>query len=400
LQALEAIDGRFQVQGPDPATVLELFDLPAVNLPPYDIAGEVTWHGDEGGIRNLVARLGDSDISGDASVDLRSGPPTVTARLHSALLDLDALADAIELPPPDGDEDRLLPEGNFDPALWRMADLDIEYSADWIESHYLPIDRIEVHVTSTEGWLTVDPLVTGLADGTIVGFASLDATRVPLVSEFDIRMDALQLHEMLAKLGLEGEAFGEIDGRIRLLTQGSSVEDLLGSADGQIVLTMGGGAMNALVVQLAGLDVAGTVGVLLESLVSTEEVRTPIRCVIVNLNLEQGVATTSPLLIDTVASKITVDGEINLRDETLDIFIEGLPKEPSPLSAQQPIRVEGELRSPTIHPAPGRTESPGLGWLLAPLAAVLPFFDIGAEEDSPCRELIAEAREAAAAPPN
>jgi hypothetical protein len=41
-----------------------------------------------------------------------------------------------------------------------------------------------------------------------------------------------------------------------------------------------------------------------------------------------------------------------------------------------------------------------LGWLLAPLAAVLPFFDIGAEEDSPCGALIAEAGEAAAAQPD
>jgi hypothetical protein len=46
---------------------------------------------------------------------------------------------------------------------------------------------------SDDGWLTVDPLVTGLADGTVVGFASMDATQDPLAGEFDIRIEALQL---------------------------------------------------------------------------------------------------------------------------------------------------------------------------------------------------------------
>jgi hypothetical protein len=37
---------------------------------------------------------------------------------------------------------------------------------------------------------------------------------------------------------------------------------------------------------------------------------------------------------------------------------------------------------------------------MAPLAAVLPFFDLGGEEDSPCGRLIAEAKEAAGAEPD
>jgi hypothetical protein len=40
-----------------------------------------------------------------------------------------------------------------------------------------------------------------------------------------------------------------------------------------------------------------------------------------------------------------------------------------------------------------------LGWLLAPVAALLPFFDVGGEEDSPCGSLLAQAKEAAKEPP-
>jgi uncharacterized protein involved in outer membrane biogenesis len=416
LRALKGVEGRARARGPDPAAVLDLFRLPSISLPPYDIAGRVTWRGNEMKVTGLDGEVGDSDISGDAAVDLRPEPPTVTAKLHSDLLDVDDLAGLAGAPPAAGpgetaspaqeqraeqadQDDRLLPTKEIDADLWRRADLNVEFDAARIESAFLPIDRIRAHVVSEKGWLTVDPLVTGLADGTIVGFASLDATQQPLAAALDIRVEALRLEDMLAKLKIEGEGFGEIDGRIRLEGRGASVDRLLGSADGQAVLAMTGGAIDALIIEAIGLDIAESVAVLLDSMGQTEEDKTPIRCAIVNLEFEDGVATTSPVLIDTVDSKIIVDGRINLRDETLDIFIESQPKDPSPLSANQPIHVDGRMLSPSVNPAPGRTENEGLGWLLA-IAGALPFFDIGGAEESPCGSLIAEAKDAAAAQPD
>ena len=134
---------------------------------------------------------------------------------------------------------------------------------------------------------------------------------------------------------------------------------------------------------------------LLNSAAQTEEDKVPIRCAIVNLQIDQGIATAQPIVIDTTDSKITVDGKINLGDETLDLFIQALPKDVSPLSFNQPIHVDGPILSPSVNPAPGKIENEVLGWVLAPLAAVLPFFDVGGEEDSPCGSLLAQAKEAA-----
>ena len=416
LRAFKGIDGRVRAEGPDPAAVLELFKLPSISLPPYDVAGQVTWRGNEIKVAGLEGKVGDSDMQGDIALDLGPEPPAVIADLHSDLLDADDLATLVGVPPATGagetaspaqeqrserhkQDERLLPTKKINPALWSNFDLDIDYNADRIESAYLPIDRIKVHVVSKSGWLTVDPLVAGLADGTIVGFVSLDGTQDPLAGELDIRIEALQLQDMLAKLGVSGEGFGEIDGRVRLQGRGASVDRLLGTADGQVVLSMAGGAIDALIMEAIGLDIAESIMVLLDSMGQTEEDKTPIRCAIINLELEDGVAIAQPILIDTVDSKIVVDGWINLADETLDIIIESRPKDVSPLSANQPIHVDGPLLSPSVNPAPGRTGNEALGWLIAPLAAALPFFDVGTEPDSACGALIAQAKDAAKEPP-
>jgi AsmA family len=412
LRTFKGVDGRTRLQGPDPAAVLDLFKLPAISLPPYDVAGQVTWHGDDIKVTAFDGKVGDSDARGEIAIDLSAEPPAVVADLQSDRLDFDDLAGLIGAPPATGKgetaspaqertaerrekQERLLPEAKIDPKAWQNLNLNLRYSAELIESENLPIDRIKLHVISKDGWLTVDPLEMGLADGSILVFVSLDGTQVPVAVEFDGRIKALQLQDMLAKLEVSGEGLGEFNGRIRLEGSGTSVDQVLGSASGQTVLTMTGGGLDALIVEAIGLDIAESLVVLLDSLAQSEEDKVPIRCAIVNLQLDQGIATARPVVIDTTDSKFILDGTINLRDETLDLFLQSYPKDVSPLSFNQPLHVDGPLLSPSVNPAPGKTENEVLGWLLAPVDALLPFFDVGGEEDSPCGRLLAQAKEAA-----
>jgi hypothetical protein len=169
---------------------------------------------------------------------------------------------------------------------------------------------------------------------------------------------------------------------------------VLGSTSGQTVLTMTSGGLDALIVEAIGLDIAESLVVLLDSLAQSEEDKVPIRCAIVNFQLDQGIATARPVVIDTTDSKFIVDGTTNLRDETLDLFLQSYPKDVSPLSFNQPLHIAGPLLSPSVNPAPGKTENEVLGWFLA-VDALWPFFDVGGEEDSPCGSLLAQAKKTA-----
>ncbi len=108
-----------------------------------------------------------------------------------------------------------------------------------------------------------------------------------------------------------------------------------------------------------------------------------------------GVMSSRLILLDTVDTALTVEGEANLADETLNLQANALPKDTSLLSARSPIHVGGLFAAPTVGIDAGQLEARiagavALGVLLTPLAAILAFIDPSLTGDSDCGELLRE----------
>lgn len=415
LGADAAIQGTFAAAGPNAGPILAKLGLAEIDTPPYDLEGELTRDGRVLTLDGITGTIGDSEIAGSLQIDDGEVPLSVSADLESPSLDLDDLLPLLGMPPQSGpgetaspeqaqaaeqvdDRPRFIPAIEIDPARWQNLDLDIHLTATEVRSDLLPIDRLDLDLSIQGGWLTIDPLDTGLADGGLVLYFSFDTTQRPPFAEADLRLSNLALRDILAKLGQANEAAGLIDGRIRLEGRGLSLAELLGSSNGRAGLVMSEGSLDALIVEAIGLDLMEGLVVLFATDEADDQV--PIRCAVVNLNVESGVASTHPILVDTADSVLTAVGTINLGNETLDLLIESHPKDASLLSGNQPLQVEGDWRSPTIAPAPGDVEDNTLGWILAPIAALVPFFDLGLAEDAPCGQLLADAKKAAAEAPD
>jgi uncharacterized protein involved in outer membrane biogenesis len=408
------LEGRFRASGPNPGRLLDRLDWPSIETPPFELEGRIERQGALLKLSELDSAFGDSDLAGEMTVDLSGQPVPVTVDLTSRMLDFDDLFPLIGLPPQAGEAEtatptqaaarrrlaeraELLPQATIDPADWRGFDVDLRYRARQIRSAFLPIDRIDAHLVARDGWITLDPVRSGLADGDLLFFGSFDTTQRPPIGRLDARLEGFELQEVMDKLGLAYVARGELGGRVRLEGSGRSIDDLVADARGQIGLILSEGTIDALLLEAVGLDLLEGLIVLIAD--GDDRVSAPIACGIVNLLVEDGVAQSRPILLDTADSKITASGKIDLNAETLDLLVEAHPKDPSLLSANQPIQVEGAWRSPNVAPAPGGVEDDTLAWLLAPLAALLPFIDLGLADDAPCSRLIAETREQAAEAP-
>jgi uncharacterized protein involved in outer membrane biogenesis len=93
---------------------------------------------------------------------------------------------------------------------------------------------------------------------------------------------------------------------------------------------------------------------------------------------------------------VTGHGGVDLRNERLDLALQGNSKKFRLLHLQSPIKVAGTLENPKVGIDPEKTllqagEGTVLGALLTPIAAVLAFIDVGLAKNADCSALLAQA---------
>lgn len=199
-------------------------------------------------------------------------------------------------------------------------------------------------------------------------------------------------------MGDAEEAVGAVGGTISLAADGNTMHDAMASANGELRLAMSEGRIGALLIEIAGLDIAEALTVIASR--DGEAATSPIRCIISDFDVVNGVMKARSLALDTEDTLILGSGDINLGTETLALALEPHPRDTSVAAMRSTLLIEGSFRNPTVQPdkadiAARAGLAAALGALLTPLAAILPFLDPGDDKPSPCRNLAKEAADSA-----
>jgi AsmA family protein len=372
--------------------------------PPYRLDGRLTrdihsatsstWKYD-----GFTGQVGDSDLGGSAHVT--TGKRTfLKADLRSKRLDFDDLGGFIgAAPQAGGAEDtnpelralaakqaaspKLLPDTPYELDKLRAMDADVRLRAVRINASKLPLDDMDAHLYLKNGVLRLEPLNFGVADGDIRSNIRMDASESTIRTRADITARGLTLSKLMPGVALAQDAVGKVGGRIAVNGTGNSIADMLGTSNGEIGMGMGRGQISNLLVELAGLDIAEAVKFLV-----TDDRKIPIRCAFGDFAVKDGVMSTRALAFDTTDTIIVGEGDISLREETLDLRLRPRPKDRSLLSLRSPLIVGGTFKDPSFRPDLARVGLRGaiamaLG-SIAPPAALLATLELGPGEDSQC----------------
>lgn len=399
-------DFRLSVEGADMADLFPIFRIPLPETPAYAISGHLVKPEDTWRFEDFKGKMGDSDLSGTLAYTPREKRPYIEANVVSERLDFADLAGFVGADPeadrkkPGKQEQRakpaqrakpgrVLPDMPVDLARLRAADMDVRFRGSRIRYPALPIDSLDVQVKLQDGRLTLEPLKFGIAKGSAAGNLVLDGRRdVPRVAT------NLTLRKLDLKRFFGGEhaavTAGEFAGKINLTGSGKSVAEILGNADGLVVATMAGGRFSRLLVELSGIDVAEA----LPLFGSDDAVE--IRCVVADFDAKNGTLQSRALVFDTTDTLVDAYATIDLKTEALNIKAMAHPKDPSPFAGRTPITVGGTFADPSVGIDPSGLIARGaaavaLGALLTPLAAIIPFVELGLGEDSDCGALLARA---------
>ena len=392
--------------GPDLADLYYLLGLALPNTPPYALRGRIERNGTTYGMPNLRGRVGDSDLAGSfAASRQRNGRLLLTGDFSTRTLDFDDLMavlggapDTSETASPEqrataqqlAASDRLLPDAQLDISRVRNMDARVSYRAQRVRAERLPLRGLAVDINLDDGLLRLDPLTLSLTQGRVAGAVSINARQdVPRVA-MDMRLTGARI-EQVVRMENQQPITGALAGRLRLVGTGGSVRDAAASADGDISFAVPSGEIREAFAELTGIKVTRGLGLLLTG----DHDKIDIRCGVASFHVSNGLARVNTFIVDTETVLIRGTGGVSLRDERLDLRLQGEPKEARLLSIDAPIVMRGSLRAPRVGVDIEEAVDDGglaaaLGALVAPIAGVLPFVDLGLAEDADCNALLAQ----------
>ena len=403
-------DVTLDVQGDDMANLYPIIRLVFPKTPPYRLKGRLKHEGNIWTFSNFSGRVGDSDLSGNIRVDTEPKRPFMKADLVSNLLDFDDLAGFIGGNPGTGpgetaseeqkkqaaaekESDRIFPDQRYDLERLRAMDADVRLRAKKILALKLPIDDLNATLNLNDGVLSFAPATFGVANGRMEIYSTFDGSKRPSKIKIDARLRELDLKRFLGESSFAQKTLSPIGGRIVLSGTGQSFRELMATASGNTFLAMSGGQISAMLVELAGLDVAESLGYLVRG-----DKSIPVRCGLMDLRGENGQMAVQTLVFDTADTVIYGEGNIDLRDEKVNLVMLPVPKDFSPLSLRSYIRARGPIKNISVFPDPIKL---GTDSLLKKIFNVLtmlvlsPFQprDLGQGKDVDCDALIAQVQQ-------
>lgn len=405
-----AWSAEIDASGPDLAQLYPLTGLALPNTPSYALTGRIERAGARYGMREISGRVGDSDLRGaftatrqandrlmlegafesntlhfDDALTVLGAPP---ATLENASVEQRQMAAQLAA------EGRMLPDAKLDISRVRNMDARVSYRAAHVRSEQFPLRRLALDISLDNGLLSLDPMVLDLRQGRLAGAVAINAREQTPRVDIDVRLSNARLESVLAVSG-DPPLTGALLGRARLSGAGASAREAAANANGQITLVTPNGQVREAFAELTGINVTRGLGLLL----ADDASKIDIRCGVASFRVERGVAHSRTILFDTETMLIQGEGTINLRNETMDLRIEGAPKEFRLIRLSAPITIGGRWRAPQVGVRAGEALGQGglaalLASIVAPVAAVLPFVDTGLAEDANCAALLAAPQQA------
>ncbi len=378
------------ISGPNLSELYYLTGLAMPHTAAYTIRGTLTRDGSLYQYKDFSGMVGSSDLRGSLAVETSGAKPFIRGAVASKVLafkDLGELfggksAAAVA-------QGRLLPDQPLHVERLRQMDADVDYDAGTIRSQDFPMRGVHAHIGLQNAVLLLKPLAFQFGYGKLSGLLRIDARHAVAATEVDARVTDMRVEQFVA--GDPPPVSGLVEARAVLHGSGNNVRSVATTAGGQATFVVPQGKFREAFAELTGIDLINGLGLLL----ADDKSDTNLRCAVAHFDAAGGVFRADHFVFDTDPVRVEGHGSIDLNNETLNLVVQGKPKEFRIGRVRAPILITG----PLAHPHIGiRTQDAllqggiavALGVLFAP-AAILPFVDPGLAKDANCAGILAQA---------
>jgi uncharacterized protein involved in outer membrane biogenesis len=393
------LDLRFDFEGDRVEDLLPLVHLSLPLQGRYQGSAKLLKHEDHYEFDELKLQVGETRIDGHISIYEKKPRRRIVAEFAANELHLENV-ELLSSDPEQGSGNeprkRVIPDYTFPTQLLAQADMDLSFRVDHVMTELGELGKLSVKTSLQDRVFRVDPFeVTGWDGGEIKGSILFDATFDPprIVQKWQAR--SLNYGSVLEKTNVTDLVKGRVDLDLLLEGSGRTRSEFLGQSRGHFILTGEAGEFASRKLELWGSDLA-TVMFETNGDKRGEDV-THLNCVVARVAIEDGLARSDEILVDTKKMTLAVAGTLNLATEEIDLVLKPKLKKASLLSIANPAHVSGTLTSPKV----SQTSLPkerlaligggALAGLVNPALLLFSFSKLGISENNPCVEAVKEA---------
>lgn len=399
---LSRYSADIKASGNDLADIYAIIGLALPNTPPYDLRTRLSRTPKGYTLADIGGRVGDSDLAGRMDVLTDRPRKKIEANITSKSLDFDDLAAVLGAPPSTDQgeaaspeqraeaarlakQGRILPDARLRLDKVRSMDAHLNFKAARVVDAPFPLRSATLELTLDNGVMKFTPVMFELPRGNLNAFVTLDARKDTPIVDMDARIRKARIEDFFkTKDVIEGGFVA----RAKLRGTGDTVREAAATSNGTVTMVMPRGRVREAFAELTGINVARGLGLYL----SGDKSLTELRCGVASFEVKNGVARPSLMVFDTEDIRIHGGGNVDLRNETMDLKIQGDSKKPRFLKVDAPIKFTGHWRTPKVgvdaDDAVKQGLVGGLASLINPLAALLPFVDAGLAEDADCKAIL------------
>ncbi len=335
------IDVSFNVDSLADLSELAGSDLP--ELGPVSFTGKLTDSKGAYSIKTMKLVLGNTDLSGDVTVNISGKRPAISANLSSNLIDLIELAGDEQQAGKEEPKERLFSSDPLPLEGLKSVNANVSINAKQIKTSSLVLEKTKIVVTLKNGNLAIKPLSTLLAGGSLNGNITLNTSGkiATLLTDISIKgLEPSQLGDLKDKI-----SGATTDISIKVKGSGNSVSQIMAGLNGKLLLQSGKGELKGSAASTASTDLLTMLNPMAKSTDGTQ-----LECAVVHFNIKDGIATADKgIAFATTQMNIIGSGTVDLKTEKLDIGINPQAREGVGISAGQLaglVRLGGTLANP------------------------------------------------------
>jgi AsmA family protein len=389
-------------------SVADLSALAGTSLPPigpYNIGGNLKGSPANISLSGLAIKMGGSDLAGKVQVKVGKSKPVITATLASKILNVDdftgpkqeKVAEAAPAKEGEGEEKRVFSADPLPLEALSSVDVAANIAIAKLMASGIVVEGIDLAANIKNGTADVNLKKGSLSGGALSARIKADGRKGKSGVTAKFKATDVDVGKMLKEMKVTDLLDAKVSTGADIKGKGTSVRAIMAGLNGNVDVVSTNAIVGSKYLDLIAAD-------LLTAMVPGGDGKdeTKVNCFITRFDIKKGMANNSAFLFDTARVVITGGGEINLKDETIELDYEPKPKDASLLSLAVPLQVRGTLAAPEAGP---NTAAVAAGVAIAvvstainPLGLLIPLISGGSDDKNPCVTAMKGGGKAAAKP--